>query len=110
MTEPIYYGENFGAQSHALALLATLAEQHASLPPAYVTCSGLEPNKVTVLVEHPDQFEAWRGTLLVAPEDVVQGTLTSNTTLAFDVSLHGVNMHVWTSFELAKSEIEGAAA
>ncbi|HEY6117909.1 MAG TPA: hypothetical protein VI172_18315 [Candidatus Dormibacteraeota bacterium] len=110
MTESIHTGGTFGAQSRALSLVALLAEQHPTLPPAYITSSGHEPTRITALLENPGEFEAWRDALNVAPEDVHTGTLGGKATLTFDTALNRVDLHVWVAFFPAKAQAEGAAA
>ncbi|MFF5984369.1 hypothetical protein ACFY78_36560 [Streptomyces olindensis] len=110
MTEKNTLTAALSDQSRALKLAAELAAKNPTLPPAYITCSGFEPNALTVLVEHPGGFEAWREALNVAPEDVIPGTLSGKTKLSFDVSVGRVHLHVWVTFPLAEAETEGAAA
>ncbi|MFD5266712.1 hypothetical protein [Streptomyces sp. NPDC058335] len=110
MTESIHTGASLGAQSRALSLIALLAEQHPTLPPAYLTSSNHEPTKISALLDNPAQLEAWREALNVAPEDVHTGTLSGKTTLTFDTALNRVDLHVWVAFFLAKHKTEGAAA
>lgn len=110
MTESIHTAASFGAQSRALSLIALLAEQHPTLPPAYVTSSGHEPTRISALLDNLGEFEAWREALNVAPEDVHTGTLGGKSTLTFDTALNRVDLHVWVAFFAAKPETEGAAA
>lgn len=96
----------FAGQARALASLIALADQHPDLPTGYLTCHA--DAKPIVLLDHPSDFEAWRSALLVDPQAVVMGSLSGNAKLSFHTSVHGVPLHVWTSFPLAAPE--GATA
>jgi hypothetical protein len=110
MTEESTLTTALSDQGRALKLAAELAAKHPTLPPAYITSSGITPHQLTVLVEHPGDFEAWREALNVAPEDVIPGTLTGKTKLSCDASLGRVHLHLWVTFPLANAEPEEAAA
>ncbi|AMW11656.1 hypothetical protein A4E84_20455 [Streptomyces qaidamensis] len=110
MTEQIDFAASLSDQGRALKLAAELAAKNPPLPPAYITCSGITPYQLTVLVDHPGEFEAWREALNVAPEDVIPGVLTGKAKLSFDVSVARVSLHVWVTFPLAEVETEEAAA
>lgn len=109
----IDYAENFGSQAAALAFLAGLAQKSPELPPAYVTSSWVEPDKVSVQLDSVGAIESWREALNVATEGVVLGSYgTDRRQLTFTAAVNDVRIDVWVPFTDAQSanEPEGAAA
>ncbi|MFJ8791436.1 hypothetical protein [Streptomyces sp. NPDC102462] len=87
-----------GGQLPAIQALSALAEQHPTLPAAYITVQEPAPRyntdaRLDVQVDGP-AFEAWRTALGADPAAVVLHTTVSNTWLAVDTTYEGVRVHL----------------
>ncbi|MGI5443354.1 hypothetical protein ACQEV4_40270 [Streptomyces shenzhenensis] len=87
-----------GGQLPTIQALAAFAEQHPTLPAAYITTHEPIPEhyvaaRLDVQVDGP-AFEAWRIALGADPAAVVLHTTASNTWLAVDTTYDGVRVHL----------------
>jgi hypothetical protein len=91
--------------------LASLAEQHPTLPEAYITVHtpfDSWPGKVDLQLQAPQEFELWREALAIAPDNVSLHATRSSTWLAADGEHEGVRIHI-SGFNVPVSSVQAQA-
>ncbi|MFI1021303.1 hypothetical protein [Streptomyces olivaceus] len=86
-------------QLPAIQALASLAQQHATLPEAYITLHAPMPEhgfpgKVDLQMQSAQEFEVWREALGIDPDSVALHATLSSTWLAADGHHQGVTVHI----------------